>query len=162
MLIYNEHMKSVRLAVAVIATLLAGPGLADDQLPLPPDYCHWEAREYAVERPLCDLEGDPARGRSIVVDTHGGNCLACHRMPIPEEPLHGTIGPPLTGLAARLTEGQMRLHVIDQRQFNPATIMPGFYSDPRLANRVADSFFGKTFLSARQVEDVVAYLMTLK
>ena len=61
-----------------------------------------------------------------------------------------------------MTAGQIRLHVVDQRHFNPETIMPGFYRDPRLANRVADAFFGKTFLSAQQVEDVVAYLETLR
>ena len=58
--------------------------------------------------------------------------------------------------------GQLRLRIVDERQLNPASIMPGFYRDPRLANRVASAFRGKTFMSAQQVEDVVAYLETLK
>lgn len=149
-------LQSIVLAL-VPAILPAG-----EQLPLPADYCSWEIRDYAIEHPLCGLAGDPEQGRMIVVDSHGGNCLACHRMPIPEEPLHGTLGPPLDGLAGRMGAAQIRLHVVDQRQFNPMTIMPGFYRDPRLANRVADAFFGKTFLTAQQVEDVVAYLMTLQ
>lgn len=155
-------MKSLLQILAVIPVLLSSPALAGEQVPLPADYCVWKMQEFAIEQPLCGLLGDPEQGRKIVADTHGGNCLACHRMPIPEEPLHGTVGPPLAGLAGRMSTGQLRLHVVDQRQFNPLTIMPGFYRDPRLANRVADAFFGKTFLSAQQVEDVVAYLETLR
>ena len=83
-------------------------------------------------------------------------------LPIPEEPLHGTVGPPLYGIGARMTEGQIRLRMVDEQKINPATIMPGFYSDPRKANRVANDFWGKTFLTAQQLEDVVAYLMTIK
>jgi len=146
----------------LVAVLMPWPLLAGEQLPLPAEYCNWEVQDFSIKQPLCDLRGDPEQGRRIVADSHGGNCLACHRLPIPEEPLHGTVGPPLDGLAGRMSTGQMRLHVVDQRQFNPLTIMPGFYRDPRLANRVADAFFGKTFLSAQQVEDVVAYLETLQ
>jgi len=134
----------------------------DNQIPLPENYCHWEASNFSIEEPLCGLQGDPLRGRKIVIDTHSGNCLACHMMPIPEEPLHGTVGPPLYGIGARLTEGQIRMRVVDEQKINPATIMPGFYSDPRLANRVANDYWGKTFLTAQQLEDVVAYLMTVK
>ncbi len=83
-------------------------------------------------------------------------------MPIPEELFHGTIGPPLDGVGARYTEAQLRLRVVDEQVLNPLTIMPGFYRDPRKANRVADDFWGKTFLTAQQVEDTVAYLVTLQ
>jgi len=135
---------------------------SNEKIPLPKDYCHWQVSNYAIKLPLCGLKGDPQRGREIVIDTHGGNCLACHIMPIPEEPFHGTVGPPLFGIGARLTEGQIRLRIVDEQQLNPITIMPGFYSDPRKANRVANEFWGKTFLTAQQVEDVVAYLLTIK
>jgi sulfur-oxidizing protein SoxX len=147
--------------ILALFLLLVSAGLAAE-VPLPADYCQWQAEGDAITEPLCGLGGDAARGRLIAIDSHGGNCLACHRMPIPEEPLHGTVGPPLDGVAARLSAGQLRLRVVDERRLNPATIMPGFYRDPRLANRVADGFWGKTFLSAQQVEDVVAYLETLK
>lgn len=155
-------MKSLLQACVIVLALASGSLLSGEQAPLPADYCSWDVQNFSIEQPLCGLQGDPEQGRRIVVDSHGGNCLACHRMPIPEESLHGTVGPPLDGLAGRMRAGQMRLHVVDQRQFNPMTIMPGFYRDPRLANRVADAFFGKTFLSAQQVEDVVAYLETLQ
>ena len=83
-------------------------------------------------------------------------------MPIPEEPFHGTVGPPLDGVGARYTPAQIRLRIVDEQQINPMTIMPGFYRDPAWANRVADDYWGKTFLSAQQIEDLVAYLVTLK
>ena len=130
--------------------------------PLPADYCHWEVREGAIAEPLCGLRGDAARGRAIAADSHAGNCLACHQLPIPEEAFHGTIGPSLEGVGARYSEGQLRLRIVDEQRLNPMTIMPGFYRDPRRANRVADAYWGRTLLDAQQVEDLVAYLKTLR
>jgi len=156
----NDVMSNHSVLLAVLFFLLSPNVDSADQLPLPRGYCHWEAKDFAIERPLCDLQGDPARGREIAANI--GNCLSCHMMPIPEQPLHGTVGPPLYGVGARLTEGQLRLRIVDEQQLNPTTIMPGFYSDPRQANRVADDYWGKTFLTAQQVEDVVAYLKTIK
>lgn len=142
--------------------LTAAFATAGDVPPLAEDYCRWEAKSYAIEQALCGLEGDAKRGRAIAADSHAGNCLACHKMPIPEESFHGTIGPPLDGIGSRYTEAQLRMRVVDEQAINPFTIMPGFYRDPRQANRVADAFWGKTFLTAQQVEDVVAYLVSLK
>jgi len=151
------------LSLLCVFLLFASPHVQSaEPIPLPKDYCHWEIKNFAIEEPLCGLQGDVERGRKIAADNHGGNCLACHMMPIPEEPLHGTVGPPLYGVGARLTEGQIRLRIVDEQKVNPITIMPGFYSDPRLANRVANEYWGKTFLTAQQVEDVVAYLKTIK
>jgi len=141
--------------------LLVTPALAE-QRQLPEDYCHWQSDAFAIERPLCGLHGDPGRGRVLAADSDAGNCLACHRMPIPEEGFQGTIGPPLNGVGARYSEAQLRLRIVDEQQVNPLTIMPGFYRDPRKAHRVADGFWGKTLLDAQQVEDIVAYLVTLK
>ncbi len=150
--------------VALLLFLLCACGAisANGGPPLPADYCHWQMENLAIRQPLCDLRGNAAKGRETVIDTAAGNCLACHRLPVPEEALHGTLGPPLLALASRKTEGQIRLHVVDQRVLNPESVMPGFYRDPRLANRVADEYWGKTFLNAQQIENVVAYLMTLK
>jgi len=125
-------------------------------------YCEWQSSDFAIASPLCGLEGDPARGRALAADSHGGNCLACHQMPIDEEPFHGTIGPPLQGVGERYSAAQIRLRIVDEQQINPMTIMPGFYRDPAHANRIAGEFWGKTFLTAQQVEDLVAYLVTLK
>lgn len=145
----------VGLVFFVIADLVIA---ADDDA----DYCAWEMQDFAIAEPLCGLVGDAERGRVLAADSHGGNCLACHQMPIPEESFHGTIGPPLHGIGARYSAAQIRLRIVDEQQINPMTIMPGFYRDPAKANRVADAHWGKTFLSAQQVEDLVAYLVTLK
>jgi sulfur-oxidizing protein SoxX len=126
------------------------------------DYCAWRMQQFAIAEPLCGLTGDPVRGRALSVDSHAGNCLACHAMPIPEEEFHGTVGPPLHGVGSRYSAAQLRLRVVDEQQVNPVTIMPGFYRDPAKANRVAPAYWGKTFLTAQQVEDIVAYLVTLK
>ena len=122
----------------------------------------WQAKDYAIEMPLGGLAGDPRRGREIVRSKDRGNCLACHSLPIPEESFHGTVGPPLAAVASRLTEGPIRLRVADEQQIVPGTVMPPFYRNPAQLNRVAEEYFGKTVLTAQEVEDVVAYLMTLR
>ena len=125
-------------------------------------YVQWRQVGYAIPEPLAGLKGDATRGRRLVIDRSKGNCLACHRLPIPEEEFHGTVGPSLYGVASRLTEGQIRLRVVDEKRLNPATIMPGYHRHPKHFHRVAEAWRGKTILSPQEVEDVVAYLMTLK
>lgn len=155
----------MRLAEAILFTtiglLSAFAGRAGDA-PVEQHYCGWQVKDLAIEASLCGLAGDPDRGRMLAADSHAGNCLACHQMPIPEESFHGTVGPPLDAVGARYTAAQIRLRIVDERQINPMTIMPGFYRDPKLANRIADEYWGKTFLTAQQVEDLVAYLVTLR
>jgi sulfur-oxidizing protein SoxX len=110
---------------------------------------------------MSGAKGDPARGRAIVVNRQAGLCLLCHSGPFPEERFQGSIGPDLNGIGARLSEGQIRLRIVDPGRFNPSTIMPAYYRTENL-NRVAPSFQGKPILSAQQIEDVVAFLATLK
>ncbi len=126
------------------------------------DYCRWKMVDYAIAEPLCGLAGESQRGREIVSDSGRGNCLACHQLPIPGVEAYGTIGPPLTGIASRLSTAMIRLRVVDTRNINPMSIMPGFYRDPNLINRPGKAYRGRTFLTAQQVEDVIAYLATLK
>jgi len=137
-------------------------GLADDPGKLPGDYCLWEVEDYAIDAPLCGLEGNAQRGSEIASDSSRGNCLACHQLPIPGIEAYGTIGPPLDGIGTRQSVPMLRLRVVDWRSINPVSIMPGFYRDPRLINRPAEQYRGKTFLTAQQVEDVIAYLASLK
>jgi len=110
---------------------------------------------------LPGAKGDPARGRAIVVNRQQGLCLLCHSGPFPEERFQGTLAPDLNGIGARLSEGQIRLRIVDPGRFNPATIMPAYYRTEGLT-RVAPSFKGKAILDAQQIEDVVAFLATLK
>lgn len=110
---------------------------------------------------LTGAPGDAAKGREIVRNRHVGLCLLCHSGPFPEERLQGTLAPSLSGAGARSGEAELRLRMIDARIANPQTIMPPYFRSDGLT-RVAPAFQGKTILTAEQIEDVVAYLMTLK
>jgi sulfur-oxidizing protein SoxX len=110
---------------------------------------------------LTGSKGDPARGRAIVVDRQVGLCLLCHGGPFPEQRFMGDLAPDLAGVGARLSEAQIRLRIVDPGKLNPATIMPAYYRTEGL-QRVAPAFRGKTILTAQQIEDVVAFLATLK
>ena len=114
-----------------------------------------------IDKSLTGQPGDPANGRKLAIDRKLGNCLACHVLPIAEQPFHGDVGPDLSETGGNLSEGELRLRVVDSKVLNPDTIMPAFYRNAGF-ERVLKNFQGKTMLSAQQVEDVVAYLMTLE
>jgi L-cysteine S-thiosulfotransferase len=115
----------------------------------------------AIPLSLTGAPGDAGRGKAIVTSRQTGLCLLCHSAPLPEEKFQGTIGPDLKGIGSRNTEGQLRLRIVDPRRFNPDTIMPAYYRQDGL-ERVAPAFRGRTVLTAEQIEDVVAFLMTLR
>ncbi|MET0267726.1 MAG: sulfur oxidation c-type cytochrome SoxX [Duganella sp.] len=115
----------------------------------------------AIVLPLDGLRGDPARGRAIVANRQVGLCLLCHTGPIAEERFQGNLAPDLQGAGARWSAAQLRLRIVDSRHLNPETIMPSYYNSSGL-ERVAGAFQGQTIFSAQQVEDVVAWLATLK
>ena len=115
----------------------------------------------AMPDSLTGAKGDPARGRAIVANRHVGLCLLCHSGPFPEERFQGNLAPDLKGAGSRLSEGQLRLKIVDPGRVNPATIMPAYHRTDGLV-RVAPAYRGKPVLSAEQIEDVVAFLMTLR
>lgn len=110
---------------------------------------------------LTGTPGDAARGRAIVADRTRGLCLLCHSGPIPEERFQGNLAPPLDGAGARWSPGQLRLRIADARRLNPDTIMPSYLRDDGF-NRVAPAWRGKSVLAPQEIEDVVAYLVTLR
>ena len=114
----------------------------------------------AIPVPLTNQPGDPERGRRVVLDRDRGDCTICHAMPLPQREFHGTLGPPLDGVARRTTSGVLRLRLVDPKALNPSTIMPAYYKVEGL-HRVLDRYSGKPILTAPQIEDVVAYLLTL-
>jgi sulfur-oxidizing protein SoxX len=115
----------------------------------------------AIPDSLTGQPGDAERGRAIVANRTVGLCLLCHSGPFPEQPLQGNLAPSLAGAGARNTPGQLRMRLVNPSRLVPDTIMPPYYRLDHL-QRVAKAYEGKTILSADQIEDVVAYLMTLK
>jgi sulfur-oxidizing protein SoxX len=134
------------LAVALLAVCcMAGTARGDD----------------AIQESLTGSKGDPERGRAIVVNRQVGLCLLCHSGPFPDERFQGNLAPDLKGAGSRWSEGQLRLRIADSSRINPATIMPAYHRTEGLI-RVAPAWRGKPVLTAAQIEDVVAFLMTLK
>ncbi len=117
---------------------------------------------HTIPKPLTDKPGDPKRGAKLVVTRKKGNCLACHKIQqLNDFPFHGNIGPELTDVASNLTEGEMRLRLVNPKVVNPDTIMPAFYRTEGL-HRVMKKFQGKPVLTDQEIEDIIAFLKTLK
>jgi sulfur-oxidizing protein SoxX len=115
----------------------------------------------AIPSSLTGKAGDAARGRAIVVDRQAGLCLLCHTGPFPEERFQGSLAPDLRGAGSRWSEGQLRLRLVDSSRLNPDTIMPSYYRVDHL-KRVGRGWQGRTVLSAEEIEDVIAFLATLR
>ncbi len=146
--------------------LLAALMMAPMAVPPAPARAQEGARPYTVvndgiPRPVANAAGDAQRGRAIVANRSVGLCLLCHSGPIAEERFQGNLAPSLAGAGSRWSVAQLRLRIVDGARLNPDTIMPPYYRTAGL-QRVARPFEGKTILTAEQVEDVVAYLATLK
>jgi sulfur-oxidizing protein SoxX len=114
----------------------------------------------AIPALLGPASGDPLRGRELI-SGRDANCLLCHAVTETGLRFMGDIAPPLSGVGARLSEGQLRLRIVDSSRLNPETVMPSYYKVDGLV-RVASAWRGKPVLTAQQIEDVVAYLKTLK
>jgi len=104
--------------------------------------------------------GNAMRGRAIIASRQSGLCLLCHSGPFPEERFQGNLAPELKASVARLNAPQLRARIVNAAHFNPQTIMPAYYQTNHL-NRVAPKFIGQTILNGQEIEDVVAFLMTL-
>lgn len=118
----------------------------------------------AIEAPLTGQAGDAARGAQLMQQRQKSLCVLCHSGPFPDPHLQGTIAPSLAGIGARLTAGQLRLRIVDMKRLNPESIMPRYYAT--VANsrdtRVAPNWRDKPVLTAEEIEDLVAYLRTLR
>ena len=148
----------VRACSAIMLTALplaSGPAWAGNTLP------PYTVVGDAIPTPLTGAKGDPQLGRTIVATRSVGLCVMCHPAPLPEVPLQGNIGPDLKGTGGRWSEGQLRLRVVDASRLNPQTIMPPYYRVDDLVD-VSRNFRDKPILNAQQIEDVVAYLITLR
>ncbi len=150
-MIQKRSTIAVLSGIVSVLALLSTPVSAHD----------YEVVNGTINSSLTGVAGDAAAGRETAIHRKKGNCLACHQMPVPEQQFHGEIGPSLVGVASRYSEGEIRARVVDPKLANPDTIMPAFHKSAGLF-RVLEKFRGKSILSAQEVEDIVAYLMTLK
>jgi sulfur-oxidizing protein SoxX len=138
--------------------LLATPALAQ---PAASTLVPYVVTGDSIAQPLAGSGGDPARGAALFAARQVSTCLLCHAAPSASQTAEGAIGPSLAGVGARLSPGQIRLRIVDAALVNPDTIMPAFYSTEGL-HRVGRAWAGRPVLDAGQIEDLVAYLATLR
>jgi sulfur-oxidizing protein SoxX len=141
--------------VLLSAAACAGPAQAEDA------WHPFVMVDDAIPRSLTGRPGDPVRGRAIVVNRQEGLCMLCHSGPFPEAVFQGSLAPNLAGAGSRWSVAQLRLRIVDASRLNPDTIMPPYYRVDDLT-RVAHTYVGKPILSAEEIEDVVAFLATLR
>lgn len=121
----------------------------------------YEVEADGITEPLQGRRGDALRGRALVTDRRTGLCLLCHTGPFPEERTPGNLASDLAGAGSRWTVPQLRLRIADARRLDPGGLMPSFHQIHG-QQRVAAAWRGKPLLTAQQVEDVVAFLETLR
>ena len=151
------------LTVAATATLVALPISAETVAPTNVAFS-----DGAVSGSLTGVAGNPAEGR-VLMNKGSGNCIACHAVSdLNDLPFHGEIGPNLDGVGDHWSEAELRGIIANAKEMFPETMMPSFYRTTGYV-RPGNAFTGKAaqgelepLLTAQQVEDVVAYLMTLK
>ena len=151
-MVRQHHRRNVRL-IPLLAAFVLGPAGTLAQA----------AGPAGISQPLTDQPGNPKRGEAIAMDFNRGDCNGCHRLPVPgvQADDFGDLGPSLAGVGSRLTVPELRQRVVNAKAISPETIMPAYFLTAGL-NRVAPKYAGKTILTAQEVEDVVAYLATLK
>jgi L-cysteine S-thiosulfotransferase len=135
--------------------LVAWPGTSGAQALRP-----YTVVDDAVPASLTGVAGDAVRGRALVID-RSSTCILCHSGPFAEVKFQGDLAPSLAGAGSRWSEGQLRLRLVDASRLNATTIMPSYYRIDGL-DRVGTAWRGKPMLSAEQIEDILAYLVTLR
>lgn len=156
-------MKTVNLALLALATALSSANAAE----IKPSKVKFD--DGSVAQSLSGAPGDPAAGREIVGNKSLGNCVACHEVSdLSDVPFHGEIGPELDGAGNRWTEAELRGIVANAKIMFEDSVMPSFYKTEGFirpgnayTGEAPDDTFGP-LLTAQQIEDVVAYLASLK
>ena len=146
-------MRSVSRVIAMIICALPAAAVAQELKP-------YTIVGDGIPESLTGQPGDAARGRALVL-TRSSTCILCHSGPFPEARFQGDLAPSLAGAGNRATTAQLRLRLVDASRSNPETIMPSYYRVDGLT-RVGSAWRGKPILSAEQIEDIVAYLATLR
>ena len=154
-------MKAIRLLLAggLCAAVPAAAG-AQTAAPQAAALVPFEVVDLSIPRPLTTTPGDADRGRRLVLDRSKGNCVTCHELPL-EADFQGNLGPPLAGVAERYEPGELRLRVVDSKRINAESNMPSYYRLQGL-HGVRRDWAGKPILQAQEVEDILAFLLTLR
>ena len=147
--------RSILHIVCVIAVALSSLGLAHAQA-----LASYAVVGDGIPASLTGAPGDPAYGRALVLD-RTSTCILCHSGPFPETKFQGDLAPNLAGAGNRWSASQLRLRLVDAARFNPDTIMPSYCRKDGF-DRVGRNWQSKPILSAEQIEDIVAYLATLR
>ncbi|HEY9212852.1 MAG TPA: sulfur oxidation c-type cytochrome SoxX [Ancylobacter sp.] len=148
-------------AWAAAALLLGTPGTARADDIAVSVLAPYAVTADAINEPLAGHRGDPARGQVLLGERHRSLCILCHALPSGAAQLQGTLAPSLAGIGSRLSEGQIRLRLVDMKRLNPESIMPAYYS-LHTGARTAQAWQNKPVLEAAEIEHLVAYLVTLK
>lgn len=150
---------ALRLALGAVGLAgIAAASTAQAQPGLVPLFVEGDA----IAAPLAAMPGDAARGREIVMNRQLGLCLLCHSAPFGDPHAQGTLAPSLAGAGSRWSAGQLRLRIADPKRIDPATMMPSYYRVDDRLTRVGAAWQGRPLLGAEQIEDVVAFLRTLR
>ena len=147
--------KQTLRAVILAATAFGLPAAAQNVTMVP-----FTVVDDAIPQPLTSSPGDPTRGRALALDRSKGNCITCHELPVSAD-FQGNLGPPLSGVAERWNPGQLRLRIVDGKRINPESNMPSYYRVEGLT-AVRRDWADRPILTAQEVEDVLAYLQTLR
>lgn len=150
----------IHRGIIAAAILFAGTSLAIAEAVAPDDVV---INDGEVEISLTGAQGNAESGANVFSNKKLGNCLACHvNEEMSKQLFHGDVGPPMDGVADRWEPKELRAILVNSKAvFGDETVMPGFYSLV-VGENVRKDLIGKTILSAEQVEDVIAYLGTLK
>ena len=155
-------MKTIFYSIMALATLGITAANSASMIVRDPGLIPYEIVDgNSIPKSLTGVAGDPAKGKKIAIGRKAGNCLACHAMPIPEQQFHGETAPSLYDAGNRVSAGELGMQVGNSKVTAQDTMMPSAYGTPGF-ERPLQKFVGKTILSAQDVEDVVAYLQTLK
>ncbi|MGY8638459.1 sulfur oxidation c-type cytochrome SoxX [Bradyrhizobium sp. 14AA] len=145
---------SVHIAALIAASLAFACDARTEEL------APYKIVDDGIPQSLTGSSGDAARGRALVL-ARTTTCILCHSGPFPETRFQGDLAPDLAGAGNRWSTSQLRLRLVDASRFNAETIMPSYYRNDGLV-RVGRNFAGKPILSAAEIEDIVAFLATLR
>ncbi len=154
-------MKHLTIATVVLGLAVGGIFLAGTQT-ASAGMEKYKVVNSTIPKSLTGKAGNAAKGKKLTINRKKGNCLACHVITaLAKQPFHGNLGPPLNGVGSRLTAAEIRLRIVNPKIVNPDSIMPAFYKSDGF-HRLQKKWKGKTIIGAQDVEDIVAYMLTLK